>query len=76
MRFRRRQFQSSGLGCPPCKWFSRQIPHYIREGKSYLTIASGFTRGHHCSVLIAGEIRKRLARAGFQVKETRRDLGK
>ncbi len=52
------------------------IPHYIREGKSYLTIAFGCTGGHHRSVMIAGEIRKRLARAGFKVKETHRDIGK
>ena len=36
------------------------IPHYIREGKSYLTISFGCTGGHHRSVLIANEIRKRL----------------
>jgi UPF0042 nucleotide-binding protein len=50
------------------------IPHYIREGKSYLTIAFGCTGGHHRSVMIASEIRKRLARAGFRVKETHRDV--
>jgi UPF0042 nucleotide-binding protein len=50
------------------------IPHYIREGKSYLTIAFGCTGGHHRSVMIASEIRKRLARAGFKVKETHRDM--
>jgi len=50
------------------------IPHYIREGKSYLTIAFGCTGGHHRSVMIASEIRKRLARAGFKVKETHRDV--
>jgi UPF0042 nucleotide-binding protein len=52
------------------------IPHYAREGKSYLTIAFGCTGGHHRSVMIAGAIRKRLAHAGFQVKETHRDIGK
>jgi UPF0042 nucleotide-binding protein len=50
------------------------IPHYIREGKSYLTIAFGCTGGHHRSVMIASEIRKRLAQAGFKVKETHRDV--
>lgn len=49
------------------------LPHYIREGKSYLTISFGCTGGHHRSVLIASEIRKRLAKAGFAVKETHRD---
>jgi RNase adapter protein RapZ len=52
------------------------IPHYIREGKSYLTIGFGCTGGHHRSVLIAGEIRKRLSRAGFKVKETHRDIAR
>ena len=52
------------------------IPHYIREGKSYLTIAFGCTGGHHRSVMIASEIRKRLAKAGFKVKETHRDMAR
>ena len=49
------------------------LPHYIHEGKSYLTIAFGCTGGRHRSVMIADEIRKRLARAGFKVKTTHRD---
>ncbi len=52
------------------------IPHYISEGKSYLTISFGCTGGHHRSVLITNEIRKRLNRAGFRVKETHRDVKK
>lgn len=52
------------------------LPHYIREGKSYLTIGFGCTGGHHRSVMMAGEIRKRLARAGYKVKETHRDIKK
>jgi len=52
------------------------MPHYIREGKSYLTIAFGCTGGHHRSVMIADEIRKRLARGGFRVKATHRDIAK
>ncbi len=50
------------------------VPHYIREGTSYLTIAFGCTGGQHRSVMIADEIRKRLARAGFKVKTTHRDV--
>jgi RNase adapter protein RapZ len=52
------------------------IPHYVREGKSYLTIAFGCTGGHHRSVMIAGAIRKRLAQSGFKAKESHRDIGK
>jgi UPF0042 nucleotide-binding protein len=52
------------------------LPHYIREGKSYLTIAFGCTGGHHRSVMIADQIRKNLADAGYRAKVTHRDLAK
>jgi UPF0042 nucleotide-binding protein len=52
------------------------LPHYIREGKSYLTISFGCTGGHHRSVFIANEIKKRLRKAGYSVKESHRDLNK
>ena len=52
------------------------MPHYIREGKSYLTIGFGCTGGHHRSVMIADAIRKRLAQAGFRVKVNHRDMAK
>lgn len=52
------------------------LPHYIREGKSYLTISFGCTGGRHRSVLIASEIYKRLKRAGYVVKEAHRDAKK
>lgn len=52
------------------------IPHYISEGKSYLTIGFGCTGGQHRSVMMADEIRRRLARAGFKVKATHRDIAK
>jgi len=52
------------------------LPHYIQEGKSYLTIAFGCTGGRHRSVMMADEIRRRLARGGFRVKTTHRDLEK
>jgi UPF0042 nucleotide-binding protein len=50
------------------------LPHYIREGKSYLTISFGCTGGQHRSVMIADEMRKRLAKAGFKVKAAHRDM--
>jgi UPF0042 nucleotide-binding protein len=52
------------------------LPHYIREGKSYLTIAFGCTGGQHRSVMIADAIRKRLAAAGFNAKVNHRDMAK
>jgi RNase adapter protein RapZ len=52
------------------------LPHYVGEGKSYLTISFGCTGGHHRSVMIAGNICKRLAKAGYRAKETHRDVKK
>jgi UPF0042 nucleotide-binding protein len=49
------------------------LPHYVREGKSYLTIGFGCTGGQHRSVMIAEEVRKRLAKAKYDVKVTHRD---
>ncbi len=52
------------------------MPHYIREGKSYLTIAFGCTGGQHRSVMIADDVRKKLAAAGYQAKVVHRDMPK
>jgi UPF0042 nucleotide-binding protein len=52
------------------------LPHYIGEGKSYLTIGFGCTGGQHRSVMMADEIRRRLAQAGYKVKTTHRDIVK
>jgi UPF0042 nucleotide-binding protein len=52
------------------------LPHYISEGKVYLTIAFGCTGGHHRSVMIAHDIASRLEKAGYRVKETHRDINK
>ena len=49
------------------------LPHYIREGKSYLTLAFGCTGGQHRSVMIAEEMQRRLAEKGFQTKTSHRD---
>ena len=50
------------------------LPHYIKEGKSYLTVAFGCTGGQHRSVFIAEEMKKRLAAEGYRVKTTHRDM--
>jgi UPF0042 nucleotide-binding protein len=52
------------------------LPHYIREGKSYLTIAFGCTGGQHRSVMIAEDVSKRLRHAGYRVKTVHRDSPK
>jgi RNase adapter protein RapZ len=50
------------------------LPHYIHEGKSYLTLAFGCTGGQHRSVMIAEEVARRLERHGFRVKVAHRDM--
>lgn len=50
------------------------LPHYIKEGKSYLTVAFGCTGGQHRSVFIAEEMKKRLIAAGYRVKTAHRDM--
>jgi RNase adapter protein RapZ len=50
------------------------LPHYIHEGKSYLTIGFGCTGGHHRSVMIADQIRKNLVVAGYPAKVSHRDM--
>ena len=52
------------------------IPHYIREGKSYLTIALGCTGGRHRSVALAETIRRALQKKGYTAKVVHRDLDK
>jgi UPF0042 nucleotide-binding protein len=52
------------------------IPHYIREGKSYLTVALGCTGGRHRSVALAEVIRRSLQRKGHAAKVVHRDLDK
>jgi UPF0042 nucleotide-binding protein len=50
------------------------LPHYVEEGKSYLTVAFGCTGGQHRSVMMAEEVKKRLAKAGYHVKALHRDM--
>jgi len=52
------------------------LPHYIGEGKSYLTIGFGCTGGHHRSVMIADQMRGIFAANGYQAKVTHRDVAK
>ncbi len=50
------------------------LPHYVEEGKSYLTVAFGCTGGQHRSVMMAEEIAQRLKEAGYHVKALHRDM--
>jgi len=52
------------------------MPHYIEEGKSYLTIAFGCTGGKHRSVMLAEEIKKALEKRKYSSKVIHRDIDK
>ena len=52
------------------------LPHYIHEGKSYLTISFGCTGGQHRSVMIAEDVAKQLKKSGYRVKVAHRDSPK
>ncbi|HEV3281134.1 MAG TPA: RNase adapter RapZ [Acidimicrobiales bacterium] len=50
------------------------IPAYIREGKSYLTVAMGCTGGRHRSVVLAEELARRLDGRGIPTTVFHRDV--
>ena len=56
--------------------FGLLLPAYVKEGKSYLSIAVGCTGGTHRSVYIAEELAKLLEKRGFRPRVSHRDLGK
>lgn len=50
------------------------LPHFVQEGKSYVTVGFGCTGGQHRSVMMAEEMARRLKRAGYLVKAVHRDI--
>ena len=53
------------------------LPHYIEEGKSYLTIAIGCTGGRHRSVAIAERLKKAITSIdGARIRVRHRDLSR
>jgi UPF0042 nucleotide-binding protein len=70
------------LGQPEAKEFLQRtehllkflVPAYVKEGKSYLTIAIGCTGGRHRSVVLAEEIADRLRKLGYNPSTIHRDV--
>jgi UPF0042 nucleotide-binding protein len=50
------------------------LPHYVKEGKSYLTVAFGCTGGRHRSVAIAERVARLLDQSGYHPRINHRDL--
>ena len=58
------------------KLISELLPHYVREGKSYLTIAVGCTGGRHRSVFCTRWMAQKLRSTGHPVQEFHRDISR
>lgn len=54
--------------------FSLVLPAYVREGKSYLTVAVGCTGGRHRSVVVAEELAGVISVQGFHPLVHHRDI--
>jgi UPF0042 nucleotide-binding protein len=55
-------------------WFTRLLPRFEREGKSYLTIAIGCTGGRHRSVYVAERLADWFKHEGRSVGLAHRDI--
>ena len=76
-RYIRSFSQTGGIPCGRIEsLLIYSIPHYIREGKSYLTIAFGCTGGRHRSVMMAEAMAAALGARGYAVKVVHRDFDK
>lgn len=72
------------LDSPITKSFNRRfigllkflIPHYIKEGKTNLTIAIGCTGGQHRSVVLTDYTGQQLKKMGYKVIVRHRDISK
>ena len=52
------------------------LPQFVREGKSYLTIAIGCTGGRHRSVFLTEAVADALVHEGYKAKVLHRDIGR
>ena len=52
------------------------LPHFEKEGKSYLTVAVGCTGGRHRSVMIVESLSEHLGESGNRLKVVHRDVEK
>lgn len=73
-RYMRRQPSTRDFIDKLASFLKFALPHYVQEGKSYLTIAVGCTGGRHRSVMIAETLKKSLAGVkGVRLRVKHRD---
>jgi UPF0042 nucleotide-binding protein len=74
VRFMRRHEEATDFIDRLTSFLRFALPHYVQEGKSYLTVAIGCTGGRHRSVMIAEALRKSLADVrGVRLRVKHRD---
>ena len=56
--------------------FTLILPGYVKEGKTYLSVAIGCTGGRHRSVVLAEEVARAMAAHGFSPVVNHRDLAR
>ena len=76
VRFLRRTPETEGFLKRARSLLAYVIPRYIREGKSYLTVAVGCTGGRHRSVALVEELGRRLGGDGHAARIGHRDVGR
>jgi UPF0042 nucleotide-binding protein len=74
VRYLRRQRDTGTLLRRMSEFLDFVLPRYVKEGKSYLTIAVGCTGGRHRSVMVANALARRIAAPGLTVLTQHRDL--
>ena len=74
VRYLRREKETKALLSRLEAFVGWLLPRYVREGKSYLTIAIGCTGGRHRSVMIANALGAVLGERGQTVRVYHRDL--
>ena len=74
VRYLRRTPETEGFLRRARAFLLYMLPRYVREGKSYLTVAIGCTGGRHRSVMVANALGDELRSKGFPVKMRHRDL--
>jgi RNase adapter protein RapZ len=74
IRFLRRQPETGAFLARLEAFLGYVVPRYIREGKSYLTIAIGCTGGRHRSVVLANALGRSLQAPGRAVRVRHRDV--
>ncbi len=57
-----------------CDFVGFAMPHFVAEGKAYLSLAIGCTGGQHRSIVIANELAKFLKDKGYRVNVHHRDI--